>query len=176
MTRDNLLATVEELETSNEELQTTNEELLARNEELHKVNAEYQIKLLELTERSNDLENLIAATRIGTLFLDENLEIRKYTPEIRRIFRISPGDLGRPLAQLTHNLANVDLMAILHRVEGEKSPCDMEVCTLDGSRFLMRVLPYQIGGGNTSGIVLTFTDIGSIERNGANVLHHQAAG
>jgi two-component system CheB/CheR fusion protein len=95
-TKENLQATIEELETSNEELQATNEELLASNEELqstneelqsvneelHTVNAEYQTKILELTEMTNDLENLMAATEQATLFLDENLNIRKFTPEL----------------------------------------------------------------------------------------------
>jgi two-component system CheB/CheR fusion protein len=102
-TKENLQATIEELETSNEELQATNEELLASNEELqstneelqsvneelHTVNAEYQTKILELTEMTNDLENLMAATGVATLFLDENLSIRKFTPELSQAFSAS---------------------------------------------------------------------------------------
>jgi uncharacterized protein (DUF3084 family) len=104
--RENLQATIEELETSNEELQATNEELLAGNEELqstneelqsvneelHTVNTEYQskIKIIELTELNNDLDNLMASTRIGTLFLDEDLTVRRFTPEIRRVLQ-DPG-------------------------------------------------------------------------------------
>ncbi|MBF0255860.1 MAG: PAS domain-containing protein, partial [Gammaproteobacteria bacterium] len=101
-TRENLQATVEELETSNEELQATNEELLASNEELqstneelqsvneelYTVNAEHQSKIAELTEVNNDLDNLLGNIRVATLFLDQNLEIRRFTPEIAHFMRI----------------------------------------------------------------------------------------
>jgi two-component system CheB/CheR fusion protein len=111
-TRENLQATIEELETSNEELQATNEELLASNEELqstneelqsvneelHTVNSEHQRKIMELTELNNDMRNLMESTGIGTLFLDENLEIRKFTPQVSRLFKIVDSDIGRPVS------------------------------------------------------------------------------
>jgi two-component system CheB/CheR fusion protein len=172
-TKENLQATIEELETSNEELQATNEELLASNEELqstneelqsvneelHTVNAEYQSKILELTEITNDLENLIAATQIATLFLDENLEIRKFTPELTEIFRILQNDIGRPVSHLAHKLENVDLIPNIKEVVESGSPLEREVCTNNGEWFLMRILPYAIGGPTASGVVLTFTSI-----------------
>ncbi|MHC1743800.1 MAG: chemotaxis protein CheB [Syntrophobacteraceae bacterium] len=186
-TKENLQATIEELETSNEELQATNEELLASNEELqstneelqsvneelHTVNAEYHSKILELTEMTNDLENLMAATRIGTLFLDENLEVRKFTPELARLFRVLPGDVGRPLSHLTHHLVGVDILAVLRKVEEENNPWEQEVCTTDGAWFLMRVLPYEIGAGAPSGFVLTFTDIGPVKRTEEEIRLHE---
>jgi two-component system CheB/CheR fusion protein len=125
--RENLQATIEELETSNEELQATNEELLASNEELqstneelqsvneelqsvneelHTVNAEHQSKIIELIELNNDLDNLITSTRIATLFLDENMVIRRFTPEIKRIFKILDSDVGRPVSHFFHTLAS----------------------------------------------------------------------
>jgi len=94
----------EELLAGNEELLASNEELQSVNEELHTVNTEYQSKILELTELNNDLDNLIASTRIATLFLDENLTVRRFTPEIRRAFRILDGDIGCPINHLTHEL------------------------------------------------------------------------
>ncbi len=130
------------------------------NEELHTVNAEYQIKILELTEMTNDLENLMAATRIGTLFLDENLEIRKFTPELKRVYRILEGDIGRPVSHLTHNLAGVDPPEMIRQVVSTGDPLEVEVKTPEGEWFLMRVLPYQVGASEVSGVVLTFTDIG----------------
>lgn len=162
-TMETLQATVEELETSREELRCTNEELRSVNEELHRVNAEYQIKILELTEASNDLENLLAAIRVGVLFLDENLEIRKLNATIGRIFRVRPGDVGRPLSHLAHNLAEIDMMSFVRRVESRKSAEAMEVRTLEGSRFVMQALPYRIGGGGASGVLLTFTEIGALK-------------
>ncbi len=172
-TRENLQATIEELETSNEELQATNEELLASNEELqstneelhsvneelHTVNAEYQSKILELTELNNDLDNLIAGTQVGLLFLDENLEIRKFTPEIKKIFKILDSDIGRPIHHLSHQLAKADPMELIREVERSNIGKNQEVLTNDGEWFLMRILPYTIGAGAVSGIVLMFIDI-----------------
>ncbi len=177
-TKENLQATIEELETSNEELQATNEELLASNEELqstneelqsvneelHTVNAEYQSKIFELTEMTNDLHNLMATTRIGTLFLDENLEIRKFTPEVARVIRILESDIGRPLADLTHKLIDVDIMAIVRDVEASGQAKELEVASIDDEWYLMRVLPYEIGTSASSGVVLTFTDIGPLKK------------
>ena len=172
-TRENLQATIEELETSNEELQATNEELLASNEELqstneelqsvneelHTVNAEYQGKIFELTELTNDLDNLIASIHIGTLFLDENHEIRRFTPELQRIFMIMESDIGRPIQHLRHRLRNVDLMALIAEVSKSHEGRKIEVCTIENDWFLMRILPYYVGPGTASGLVITFVDI-----------------
>ena len=172
--RENLQATIEELETSNEELQATNEELLAGNEELqstneelqsvneelHTVNTEYQSKIMELTELNNDLDNLIASTRIATLFLDEDLTVRRFTPEIRRAFRILDGDIGRPINHLTHELVDVDLLDLVRNVARQGQEQEREVRTRNGDWFQMRILPYHISATFVSGVVLTFIDIG----------------
>ncbi len=172
-TRENLQATIEELETANEELQATNEELLASNEELqstneelqsvneelHTVNSEYQSKIIELTELNNDLDNLLSSTQIGTLFLDENLEIRKFTPEIQKIFKILLNDIGRPVNHLTHMMKNVDIWRVIKEVELNHKPIELEVEADDGNWYFLRVLPYQIGNNTYSGVVLTFINI-----------------
>jgi two-component system CheB/CheR fusion protein len=177
-TKESLQATIEELETSNEELQATNEELLASNEELQStneelqsvneelntVNTEYQSKILEMTEITNDLENLIAATQIATLFLDENLEIRKFTPELTQIFHILQNDVGRPISYLAHKLEDVDLLSAIQDVMKNGSLVEQEVHTNEGMWFLMRILPYAIGGPSASGMVLTFTNIDQLKR------------
>ena len=186
-TKENLQATIEELETSNEELQATNEELLASNEELqstneelqsvneelHTVNAEYQNKILELTEMTNDLDNLITATQIATVFLDENLEIRKFTTAAANIFRILQSDIGRPISHLTHRLDGVDVMEALRRVERQGQPVSMEVCALEGECYLMRVLPYAIGSSASSGMLITFTDTGPLKKSRDALAQHQ---
>ena len=175
--RENLQATIEELETSNEELQATNEELLASNEELqstneelqsvneelHTVNAEHQSKILELTELTNDLDNLIASTRIGTLFVDENLTVRRFTPEIRRIIKILDSDIGRPVNHLVHMLENLDLFRLIDEVARTAVEHKQEVRSQDGVWFLMRILPYHLGASTTSGAVMTFIDITSLK-------------
>ncbi len=172
-TRENLQATIEELETSNEELQATNEELLASNqelqsaneelqsvnEELHTVNAEYQSKIIELTELTNDLDNLIASTRSITLFLDENLEIRRFTPEARKIFKILDTDIGRPLNLIVHTLQDVDLVELIEQVQACGEDYESEVRSQSGEWYLMRIFPYCVGKSQFAGMVLSFTDI-----------------
>ncbi|MDG4597908.1 MAG: PAS domain S-box protein, partial [Candidatus Contendobacter sp.] len=175
--RENLQATIEELETSNEELQATNEELLASNEELqstneelqsvneelHTVNAEYQSKIIELTELTNDLDNLMASTRIGTLFLDENLAVRRFTPEIRQVIKILDSDIGRPVNHLVHTLANVDFFTLIREVVRTGVEHEREVRTEDGAWLLMRILPYRVSAKAVSGVVVTFIDIGTLK-------------
>lgn len=171
--QENLQATIEELETSNEELQATNEELLASNEELqstneelqstneelYTVNAEHQKKIIELTELSNDVDNLLTSSRIGTLIIDEDLEIRKYSPEIGNIFNILEKDIGRPLSHLSHKLIDFDPLAAVTEVQRSNEQFEQDVQTLNGRWYLARILPYHIGPETYSGVVLTFIDI-----------------
>jgi len=172
-TRENLQATVEELETSNEELQATNEELLASNEELqstneelqsvneelYTVNAEHQSKIIELMELNNDLDNLLLSTDIGTIFLDEDLELRKFTPEVNEFFKILDNDLGRPISHIYCNLINIDIMALIHQVKSNNEIVEQEVQSENKAWYLMRILPYHIAPNVISGIVLTFISI-----------------
>ena len=182
--RENLQATIEELETSNEELQATNEELLASNEELqstneelqstneelYTVNAEHQNKIIELTELTNDVDNLLTSSRIGTLIVDENLEIRKFSPEISNIFNILEKDIGRPFTHISHHLAEFDPVAAVRKVQISNDPIEKDVQTQDGRSYLARILPYHIGPQIYSGVVLTFIDISELIR----VRHHLA--
>ena len=131
-TRENLQAAIEELETSNEELQAANEELLASNEELqstneelqsvneelYSVNAEYQRKIGELTELTNDMDNLFMSTDVGTIFLDKQLRIRKFTPQIAESFNLMPQDVSRPIAAFSHNIGDEDIAGDLARALG----------------------------------------------------------
>jgi len=172
-TKENLQATIEELETSNEELQATNEELLASNEELqstneelqsvneelYTVNAEYQSKIVELTELNNDMDNLLTSTEIGTLFLDEDLEIRKFTHKIQEVYKIRESDIGRPISHLNHRLADVDPFEMFEEVHESGRPMEHEVQAESGKAYLMRVLPYKIGPQSFAGVVITFIEI-----------------
>ena len=183
--RENLQATIEELETSNEELQATNEELLASNEELqstneelqstneelYTVNAEHQSKIIELTELNNDVDNLLTSSRIGTLLLDENLEIRKFSPEIANIFHIMEKDIGRPLTHLTHRLEAFNPFEAVRAVQHTNEPLEEEVRAANGHWYLLHVLPYAIGPKVYSGVVLTFVDISETKTASNNLAH-----
>jgi two-component system, chemotaxis family, CheB/CheR fusion protein len=169
---ENLQATIEELETSNEELQATNEELLASNEELQStneelqstneelitVNAEYQAKIIELTQMSNDVENLLSSSGIEVLILDENYEIRKYSPGITRIFHILDKDTGRPIHHLSHHLEDFDPLSIIRRVEKNSKGVSLEKQDAQGRTYLVHVLPYHIAPDTYAGFMLTFVD------------------
>ena len=100
----------------NEELQSTNEELQSVNEELYTVNAEYQRKIGELTELTNDMDNLLASTEIGTIFLDAELKIRKFTPQIAKAFSLVPHDVGRSIETFVHQMKHPELVEDLNRV------------------------------------------------------------
>jgi two-component system, chemotaxis family, CheB/CheR fusion protein len=177
-TRENLQATVEELETANEELQATNEELVASNEELqatneelqstneelYSVNAEYQSKIIELSELHSDVDNLLSASQIGKLLLDENMEIRRFSPKVTEIFKLLETDVGRPLTHITHHLVNLDPVQKIKDVQDSDVPGEHEVRTREGRWYLMRVVPYAVGPGVFSGTLVSFVDITQIRQ------------
>ncbi|SLM28174.1 MCP methyltransferase/methylesterase CheR/CheB with PAS/PAC sensor [Desulfamplus magnetovallimortis] len=171
--KENLQATIEELETSNEELQATNEELLASNEELQStneelqstneelftVNSEYQNKIIELTEMSNDVENLLSSSGIDILILDENCEIRKYSPHITKIFNIMEKDIGRPIHHLSHRMVDFDPFEAVKGVQINNRMISVKKKDQDGRTYLIQILPYNIGPDTYAGTMITFVDI-----------------
>ncbi|HEX7382591.1 MAG TPA: chemotaxis protein CheB [Nevskiaceae bacterium] len=150
-------STGEELETGKEELQSANEELLALNQEL-------QAKDDELGRTNGDLANFIASTGIATLFLDEQLRVRRYTPRVLEIFNLIPGDIGRPFAHLTHNLQDAELVADVERVMRDLAPLERELEGREGQRWLIRLRPYRSVDNRISGVVLTFVDVTAMRR------------
>ena len=178
-TRENLQATIEELETTNEEQQATNEELLASNEELqstneelqsvneelYTVNSEYQIKIQQLTELTNDIDNLLRSTDIGVIFLDNDLNIRKFTPTTSNIINILPTDINRPLSHFTHNLNCPNLVEILSNFVVSQIPLELEVINQKTQeQMLMRVNTYQGENNNNDGVVVTFVNINQLKK------------
>ncbi len=177
-TRENLQATIEELETANEELQATNQELLSSNEELqstneelqsvneelYTVNAEHQRKIIELTELNNDMDNLQASTQIGTIFLDENLNVRKFTPLIPNLFKIIDNDIGRPFHHLSHNLRCGNLVVMINQVLRSNLSVERELQTNEDDWYLLRILPYHISPEVFSGVILTFINITQLKK------------
>src|SRR5205085_12382351 len=155
--KENLQATVEELETANEELQATNEELVASNEELqstneelhsvneelYTVNAELQRKNAELRELNVDMQHFLESTDVGTVFLDRNLGIRKYTPRIASVFHIQPQDIGRSIRHFSHSLKRSSLQDEIERALADGIITEDEVRDLDGTTFFLRILPYR---------------------------------
>lgn len=162
-TNEELQAANEQLTASNEELQSTNEELHSVNEELYTVNAEHQRKIDELTELTDDMDNLLNSTNIHTIFLDRDLRIRRFTPGIRETFNLLPQDIGRRLDSFTHRIEYDDLAALAQSVIEGKTPAEQEVVDEDNNWYLMRILPYH-SRGQVDGAVLTLVDITSLKQ------------
>lgn len=154
-----LMSMNEELQSSNEELETSKEELQALNEELVTVNSELQSKVEQLAEANSDMQNLINSSRVATLFLDRNLCIKRFTPAMQEVLNLIEGDIGRPVEHISprvHYPTFVeDARAVLRNLEG----VDQEVQTVDGSSFLVRVLPYRTIEDVIEGVVVTFINI-----------------
>ncbi len=172
-TKENLQATIEELGTSNEELQATNEELISSNEELqstneelqsvneelYTVNSEYQNKIDILTQLNNDINNLLKNTNIGTVFLDRNLHIRKYTPAVTSAINILEMDIGRPIHHISHNTLYDNFLEDIENVLRTLVIKEVEVQGKKDNWFLMRILPYRTLENAIDGVVITFFDI-----------------
>jgi two-component system CheB/CheR fusion protein len=176
-----LQTTIEELETSNEELQSTNEELQSANEELQStneeletakeetqsvneelrtVNVELEQKVEELTHVNDDIKNLLAGTGVGTIFLDEQLRIQRFTPASAEVINLIQADEGRPVEHITSKLVDYDdLTEDAQHVLDTLQPVEREVETKEGDGYMLRIRPYRTQRNVIEGVVLTFVDI-----------------
>lgn len=165
-TRHELQSTIEELETSNEEMQSTNEELEASkeemqslNEELSTVNNELREKLDELEKANADMRNLLVNTKIATLFLDRELNVRRFTPAAKNVFHIIDSDVGRPINHISRRFEDTKLLEDCNRVLETESSIENEIRNDDEAYFLRRTQPYLNAEDQVEGVVLTFVDI-----------------
>ncbi len=150
----------EELQSTNEELETSKEELQSVNEELATVNNELRDKLADLTQVNNDMNNLLAGTDIGTVFVDHQLCILRFTPTATKIINLIQSDIGRPLGHLLSNLMDYsELVTDIRAVLNTLIPNEREVQTRAGAWYTMRILPYRTLDNVIEGAVLTFVDI-----------------
>ncbi len=155
----------EELQSSNEELETSKEELQSINEELTTVNTELQTKVGDLSRANNDMNNLLAGTGIGTIFVDHSLRILRFTPAATVIVNLILSDVGRPVAHIVSNLVGYDrLVADAQVVLNTLIPKEVDVQTTEGRFFTMRILPYRTLDNVIEGAVITFLEITEIVR------------
>jgi two-component system CheB/CheR fusion protein len=159
-----LQASNEELRAATEELEASKEELQSINEELLTVNQELQHKVEEVSHVNSDLQNLMTSTAIGTIFVDRELRIKRYTPSAQAIVNLLPGDLNRPLAHLTHILAYDQLVPDAARVLATLTPVEREVGSADGRWYLLRIQPYRTETDYIDGVVLTFVDVSQLRQ------------
>lgn len=153
-----LQSTNEELQSTNEELTTSKEEMQSLNEELQTVNHELQAKVDELSRSNNDMKNLLNSTDIATLFLDGNLNVRRFTNQTAKIIKLIPGDAGRPITDITCDLDYPDLADDAREVLRTLVFQEKLVRANDGRWYSVRMLPYRTLENVIDGVVITFTD------------------
>lgn len=175
-TRNNLQMAVEEMETTNEELQSSNEELLSANEELqssneelqslneelHTLNTEHQVKIRELIELNDDLDNYFRTIDVGLIYLDSNLLIRKFNPGAVHMVNLIEADTGRSIEQISNNIRYENLTSDIRHVIMDGKMIEKEIQLKNGKRSLMRILPYVRKDKRIDGIVITFVDVSLI--------------
>jgi two-component system CheB/CheR fusion protein len=152
-------STNEELRSTMEELETSKEELQSINEELQTVNQQNRHRVEELSQLSSDLQNLLVATDIATLFLDRDFRIMRFTPGLGSLFNIRTTDRGRPISDLTHRLGYPNLIADAQGVLTSLVPVERELQDDAGRSYLTRIHPYRNADDRIEGIVVTFVDI-----------------
>ena len=149
----------EELQSTNEELETSKEELQSVNEELGTVNSELQTKVADLSRANSDMNNLLAGTGIGTVFVDHQLRILRFTPAASAIINLIPSDVGRPVSHIVSNLVGYNrLVADVKAVLDTLVSREISVQTADGKWYTMRILPYRTLDNVIEGAVISFVD------------------
>jgi two-component system CheB/CheR fusion protein len=159
-TNEEMQSVNEELQSTNEELETSKEELQSVNEELATVNAELQTKVTDLSRANNDMNNLLAGTGVGTLFVDHQLRIARFTPAATEVINLIQTDVGRPVGHIVSNLTGYDrLVEDVKDVLDTLSPREIEVQTKAGDWYLLRIRPYRTLENVIEGAVITFVNV-----------------
>lgn len=173
-TNEELQSTNEELQSTNEELTTSKEEMQSMNEELQTVNHELQAKVTELSRTSNDMKNLLDSTEIATLFLDDTLNVRRFTSQTTRIIKLIPGDMGRPITDIVTDLNYPEMAEDAREVLRTLVFRERDVPATDGRWFKVRTMPYRTQENRIDGLVITFSDISVAKRQEADLRATQA--
>lgn len=163
-TNEELQSTNEELQSTNEELETSKEELQSLNEELVTVNAELQGKIDELSATNDDLDNLLNSTQIATVFLDNDLNIKRFTPASKKIINLIATDVGRPLADIASKLSGERLIEDAQTVLRTLVFHEGEIQASGGAWYIIRILPYRTARNTIDGLVLTFLNITEVKK------------
>ena len=163
-TNEELQSVNEELQSTNEELETSKEELQSTNEELLTVNTELQKKLDELSEVNNDINNLLASTEIGTIFLDTELKIKRFTPAAAKIFNLIVTDVGRSISDITAKIPFERLLEDVQHVLKTLEKREIELQDMDGEWYYIKVVPYRTQDNVIDGVVIRFTNYTKIKK------------
>jgi two-component system CheB/CheR fusion protein len=163
-TNEELQSVNEELQSTNEELETSKEELQSTNEELATVNAELQNKVDEFARANDDMNNLLAATEIASIFLDTDLCIKRYTPAAAKIISLIQTDIGRPISDLKTRFPDVDLVGQSRKVLKDLNTVEMEILSKDLIWYAMKVMPYRTSENIIDGVAMTFVDVHKVKQ------------
>jgi two-component system, chemotaxis family, CheB/CheR fusion protein len=158
-TNEELQSSNEELLSANEELQSSNEELQSLNEELHTLNTEHQLRIRELIELNDDLDNYFRSTEIGQVFVDKDMRIRKFNTAAVQMVNLIESDIGRPIEHISTNIKQENLITDIKKVIQTNTIIEKEVRLSNQRISLMRILPYVRQDNNIDGAVITFIDI-----------------
>ncbi len=154
-----IMSVNEELQSANEELETSKEELQSLNEELSTVNSQLQDKVAELDKASDDLMNLMSSTEIATIFLDKQLDIKRFTPPTKSLWNLRFTDIGRPLREIASAFLDGQMLSECEQVLESLVPIEREVQTDESHYYLRRILPYRSTDNLVGGVVITFVDL-----------------
>lgn len=177
-TKENLQALIEEVESSNEELQSsneeiissneelqsTNEELQSLNEELHTVNAEHQLKIRELIDLNDDMNNYFRNSDIGQILVDRKMIIRKFTPIATKQVNLIAGDIGRSIIDISTNMDSLNFVNNIKSVMQSGRTIEKEIPMEDEKTYLMRIAPYLRQNNTADGVVVSFIDVSEVKR------------
>jgi two-component system CheB/CheR fusion protein len=158
-TNEELQSTNEELQSTNEELTTSKEEMQSLNEELQTVNTELQAKVDDLSLANSDMKNLLNSTDIATVFLDNDLQVRRFTTQATTIFKLIGSDVGRPITDLASDLHYPELTGDAGEVLRTLVAVEKPIAAHDGRWYTVRIMPYRTLDNRIDGVVITFTDI-----------------
>jgi two-component system, chemotaxis family, CheB/CheR fusion protein len=158
-TNEELQSTNEELQSTNEEIETSKEEMQSLNEELHTVNSELEEKVADLSQANDDMTNLLNSTEIATVFLDNDLRIKRFTASATRVIKLIWSDVGRPIGDLASELRYDTLVADATAVTRTLIRLERELLSNNGKWYLMRMVPYRTTDNVIDGLVMTFVDI-----------------
>ncbi|TRZ74343.1 MAG: PAS domain S-box protein [Bacteroidetes bacterium] len=163
-TNEEFQSTNEELQSTNEELMTSKEEMQSLNEELQTVNAELQSKVDDFSRVNNDMKNLLNSTDIATLFLDKELNIRRYTIQATKIFKLIKSDIGRPFTDLVSDLIYPELATDALEVLRALVFIQKQIPAKDGRWFSIRIMPYRTFDDRIDGLVITFINLSDLKQ------------
>ncbi len=162
---ENMQSFYEEMISANEEMQSTNEEMQSINEELDKINTDYHLKNKELLDNNDDLNNYFRSNINGQFFINNELQLMKFSPGTVKLINLLDTDIGRPLSNISTNIKFETIIEDIKQVFAEGAIITKEIETNDGNWFQVMTMPYLRQADNKkNGAIITFNDITELKK------------